>query len=100
MELKRGLHDLQKWDENITDYKYYPLFGQRFEASVINELLDYDEDLKMHYHLYQTLLECVKEKDFTALSYTLNTVDQSLYFHYMKTSIKTVKNIYRISSIA
>src|SRR5699024_9040050 len=59
--------------------------------SVINELLDYDEDLKMHYHLYQSLLECVKEKNFTALSHTLNTVDQSLYFSYMKTSIKTLK---------
>src|SRR5699024_5063271 len=45
----------------------------------------------MHYHSYQTLLECVKEKDFTALLYTLNAVDQSLYFHYMKTSIKTIK---------
>src|SRR5699024_10732298 len=74
-----------------TDYKYYPLFGQRLEASVINELLNYDEDLKMHYHLYQSLLECVKEKNFTALSYTLNTVDQSLYFRYMKTSMKTLK---------
>src|SRR5699024_11898675 len=37
------------------------------------------------------LLECVKEKNFTALSHTLNTVDQSLYFRYMKTSIKTLK---------
>src|SRR5699024_11913785 len=91
-----------------TDYKYYPLFGQRLEESVINELLDYDEDLKMHYHLYQSLLECVKEKNFTALSHTLNTVDQSLYFRYMKTSIKTlnkhlpyIKNslIYNINTV-
>jgi len=91
--LKRYWRLLLKYKRNIsyTDYKYYPLFGQRLEASVINELLDYDEDLKMHYQLYQSLLECVKEKDFTALSYTLNTVDQSLYFRYMKTSIKTLK---------
>src|SRR5699024_8355020 len=53
--------------------------------------LNYDEDLKMHDHLYQSLLECVKEKNFTAMSYTLNTVDQSLYFRYMKTRIKTLK---------
>jgi len=58
---------------------------------VINELLDYDEDLKTHYHLYQSLLEHVKEKDVTALSEVLNTVDPSLYFRYMKTSIKTLK---------
>ena len=90
--LKRYWRLLLKYKHNIsyTDYKYYPLFGQRLEASVINELLDYDEDLKMHYHLYQSL-ECVKEKNFTALSYTLNTVDQSLYFRYMKTSIKTLE---------
>src|SRR5699024_10268563 len=58
---------LLKYKHNIsnTDYKYYPLFVQRLEESVINELLDYDEDLKMHYHLYQSLLECVKEKNFT-----------------------------------
>src|SRR5699024_11815057 len=74
-----------------TYYKYYPLFGQRLEESVINELLDYDGDLKMHYHLYQSLLECVKEKNFTELSNTLNTVDQSLYFRYMKTRIKKLK---------
>ena len=91
--LKRYWRLLLKYKHNIsnTDYKYYPLFGQRLEESVINELLDYDEDLKMHYHLYQSLLECVKEKNFTALSHTLNTVDQSLYFRYMKTSIKTLK---------
>src|SRR5699024_4922034 len=71
--LKRYWGLLLKYKHNIsnTDYKYYPLFGQRLEESVINELLDYDEDLKMHYHLYQSLLECVKEKNFTALSHTL-----------------------------
>src|SRR5699024_2488318 len=90
---KRYWRLLLKYKHNIsnTDYKYYPLFGQRLEESVINELLDYDEELKMHYHLYQSLLECVKEQNFTALSHTLNTVDQSLYFRYMKTSIKALK---------
>src|SRR5699024_2554759 len=58
--------------------------------SVINEILDYDKDLKIHYHLYQSLLECVKEKTFTRLSHILNTVDSNLYFRYMKTSIKTL----------
>src|SRR5699024_11212638 len=74
--LKRYWRLLLKYKHNIsnTDYKYYPLFGQRLEESVINELLEY-----------------VKEKNFTALSHTLNTVDQSLYVRYMKTSIKTLK---------
>src|SRR5699024_11511532 len=44
--LKRYWRLLLKYKRNIsyTDYKYYPLFGQRLEESVINELLDYDED--------------------------------------------------------
>src|SRR5699024_10246027 len=89
--LKRYWRLLLKYKHNIsnTHYKYYPLFGQRPEDSVINEFLDYDEDLKMHYHLYQSLLECVEEKNVTALSDTINTVDQSLYSRSMKTSTKT-----------
>src|SRR5699024_3529222 len=80
-----------KHDLSHTDYKYYPLFGQRLEASVIDELLNYDEDLKRHYDLYQSLMECVKEKDFTTLNNILHTVDSSIYFRYMNTSIKTLK---------
>src|SRR5699024_12488785 len=58
--LKRYSRLLLKYKHNISNtyYKYYPLFGQRMEESVINELMDYDEDLKMHYQLYQSLLEC------------------------------------------
>src|SRR5699024_2332575 len=91
--LKRYWRLLLKYKHNVsyTDHKYYPLFDQRLEVSVINEILDYDEDLKTHYHLYQSLLEQVKEKNFTALSEVLNTVDPSLYLRYMKTSIKTLK---------
>src|SRR5699024_5630506 len=77
--LKRYWRLLLKYKHNIsyTDYKYYPLFGQRLEVSVINEILDYDEDLKTHYN-------------FTALSEVLNTVNPSLYLRYMKTTIKTL----------
>src|SRR5699024_5754969 len=84
--LKRYWRLLLKYKHNIsnTDYKYYPLFGQRLEESVINELLDYDEDLKMHYHLYESVLKCVKEKKFSAMSPTLNTVGQTLYLRYKK----------------
>src|SRR5699024_9612424 len=91
--LKRYCRLLLKYKHNIsnTDYKYYPLFGQRLEESVINELLDYDEDLKMHYHLYQSLLECMIEKNFTALSDTLYNDFQSLYSRYMYISFKTLK---------
>src|SRR5699024_12187497 len=67
--LKRYWRLLLKYKHNIsyTEYKYYPLFGQRLEVSVINELLNYDEDLNNNYLLYQSLLECVKDKNFTAL---------------------------------
>src|SRR5699024_4044588 len=54
--IKRYCRLLLNYKQNISNtyYKYYPLFGQHLEESVNNELLDYDEDLKMHYHLYQS----------------------------------------------
>src|SRR5699024_11533226 len=87
--LKRYWRLLLKYKHNIsnTDYKYYPLFGQRMEESVINELLDYDEDLKMHYHLYHSLFECIIEKNFTEITYTFNTFVLSLYFNLLITCI-------------
>src|SRR5699024_4863843 len=91
--LKRYWRLLLKYKHNLshTDYKYYPLFGQRLEASLVKELLDYDQDLKVHYDLYQSLLESVKEKNFAAIEYTLSTVKQHVYSRSMQTSIKTLK---------
>src|SRR5699024_6794217 len=53
-KLKSYSRLLLKYEPHISNpyYKYYPLCGQRLEASVTNELLDYDGDLKMHTHLY------------------------------------------------
>src|SRR5699024_11142443 len=62
--LKRYWRLLLKYKHNISNtyYKYYEsyqLFGQRLEESVINDSLDYDEDLTLNYPLYPSLLECV-----------------------------------------
>src|SRR5699024_11754451 len=80
--LKRYWRLLLKYKHNIsnTDYKYYPLFGQRLEESVINELLDYDEDLIMHYHLYLSLFDCVYENNFITWLHHFITYDISFYF--------------------
>src|SRR5699024_4654846 len=60
------LKDAQKL--SYTEYKYYPMFGQRLEVNVVEELLNYDSDLKRNYELYQTLLKSVKNKNFDALA--------------------------------
>src|SRR5690625_7329637 len=56
--LKRYWKLLLKYERDLshTEYKQYPLFGQRLEASVVQELLAYDVGLKVNYTLYQKLL--------------------------------------------
>ena len=83
------LKDAQKL--SYTEYKYYPMFGQRLEVNVVEELLNYDSDLKRNYELYQTLLKSVKNKNFDALANTVFDVDTNTISSYMKTSIKTLK---------
>ena len=67
------------------------MFGQRLEVNVVEELLNYDSDLKRNYELYQTLLKSVKNKNFDALANTVFDVDTNTISSYMKTSIKTLK---------
>ncbi len=91
--LKRYWKLLLKYEKDLshTEYKKYPLFGQRLEASVVQDLLAYDQGLKANYTLYQKLLTSMKEKDFHALQDTLLNVKSSDISSYMKTSIKTLK---------
>jgi len=91
--LKRYWKLLLKYERDLshTEYKQYPLFGQRLEASVVQELLAYDVGLKVNYTLYQKLLTSMKEKDFQTLQDTLLNVKSSDISSYMKTSIKTLK---------
>ena len=74
-----------------TEYKYYPMFGQRLEVNVVEELLSYDEDLKKNYELYQTLLKSVKDKNFNVFTDTLLVVDTKTISSYMRTSVKTLR---------
>src|SRR5690625_6035623 len=92
--LKRYWRLLLKYKKELshTEYKHYRLFGQRLEVNVVQELLDYDHDLKVNYELYQTLLHSIKEKDFKTLSTTLSTVKLHTISNYMKTSVNTLKD--------
>src|SRR5699024_6946060 len=67
------MKDAQKL--SYTEYKYYNMFGQRLEVNVVEELRNYDSDLKRNYELYQTILMSVKNKNFDALANTVFDVD-------------------------
>ncbi len=73
------------------EYKYYSLFGQRLETSIVEEILAYDPVLKANYELYQALLKAMEEKDFKMLESCLKNPVHPLISSYMKTSIKTLK---------
>lgn len=73
------------------EYKYYPLFGQRLEISIIEELLAYDPTLKANYELYQELLQAMANKDFKALSSRLANPVSPFISSYIRTSLKTLR---------
>lgn len=74
-----------------TEYKYYGLFGQRLEKSIVEEMLDYDPELKANYRLYQDLLRAMNMKEFKPLERILKERSSSLISSYMRTSLKTLK---------
>lgn len=91
--LKRYWKLLLKKESELsyTQYKYYPLFGQRLEVSIVEEMLNYNEELKANYRLYQQLLEAINNGDFKALENALQKPIDSMISNYMKTSLKTLK---------
>src|SRR5690625_7044961 len=74
-----------------TDYKFYPMFGQRLEVNIVQEMLNYDPELKANYNLYQSLLRTITNRDFHALDNILQTHCTKLISSYMKTSVKTLR---------
>ncbi|WP_208559921.1 ISL3 family transposase, partial [Marinilactibacillus kalidii] len=72
-------------------YKYYPLFGQRTEAGILSEMLDYDPELKETYNVYQAILGAVKTNDYKALKAILVSPLSLATSSYIRTSIKTLK---------
>ncbi|WP_017187829.1 ISL3 family transposase [Alkalibacillus haloalkaliphilus] len=74
-----------------TEYRYYKLFGQRTERSIVQEMLAYDEELSTNYELYQTLLRAITRQEFNNLNMLLNEKRQAEINGYFRTSIKTLK---------
>jgi len=76
---------------STVEYKYYGLFGQRLEKAIVEEMLDYDPELKANYHLYQRLLRAFDTKQFDALESLLKERSSFLISSYMRTSLKTLR---------
>jgi len=91
--LKRYWRLLLKYkrDLSYTEYKHYPMFGQHLEVNVVKELLSYHPDLKANYELYQSLLECIKKRNFKKLTNILLAVKLNVISSYMRTSVRTLK---------
>ena len=83
---------LKKQSElSLTKYKNYRLFGQRTEAGIVEEMLDYDEELRINYNMYQQLLNAINNRNYKYLENLLNNKHHKLLSTYMKTSIKTLR---------
>lgn len=78
-------------DLSSVEYKNYPLFGQRLETTIVEELISYDEELKINYLVYQNLLKAMQSRNFELLIEALDNIKLSTVSSYMKTSIKTLK---------
>lgn len=74
-----------------TDYKFYPMFGQRLEVNIVQEMLNYDPELKANYELYQELLRAMQNRDFNVLENILERKSSTLISSYMRTSLKTLR---------
>lgn len=91
--IKRYWKLLLKNEDNLsyTEYKYYAMFGQRLEVSIVDEILNYDDELKANYKLYQSLLRVMTNRDFEALKKTLKESSMKHISTYMRTSLKTLR---------
>ncbi|GAA4062589.1 ISL3 family transposase [Amphibacillus indicireducens] len=91
--LKKYWRLLQKNELKLktTEYTYYPLFGQRLEKSIVEEMLAYDPELKANYQLYQRLLKAINMRQFETLKVILEERSSPLISSYMRTSLKTLR---------
>lgn len=84
-------YEKNKQNYRLTEYKYYYLFGQRTEAGIVEEMLDYDEESKVNYNMHQQLLSAINNKDYKSPEKIVNTKYHKLLSTYTKTSIKTLR---------
>src|SRR5699024_12058269 len=70
---------LLKNEDELThlEYKHFPLFGQRTDAGIIQEMLAYHPDLHTNYILYQKLLRSMRNKSFDDLKGILLNIKTS-----------------------
>src|SRR5699024_6458831 len=76
---------------SYTEYKFYMMFGQRLEVNLVEELLNYDDHLKMNYDFYQSIIECVRDKDYPRLKSILTNCDPRKLSRQIATSVKTLQ---------
>lgn len=91
--LKRYWRLILKKRRNLsyTRYKFYVMFGQRLEVNVVEDLLNFEENLKYNYEFYQSILESIQDKDFHKLKSILSKINTNNLSKSMKTSVKTLK---------
>lgn len=73
------------------EYKFYPLFGQRTEAGIIDEMLKYSPVLKENYEQYQRLIQASSNRNIKELIDVLSQPIPTTISSYMRTSMKTLK---------
>ena len=66
---------------NHTTYKFYRMFGERLEVSIVKEMLNYDNELKVNYDDYY---KQYKTRHYQVLKSVLNIVRSPLLSRYMK----------------
>src|SRR5690625_377969 len=92
--LKRYWKLLLKKESELshTDYKLYPMFGQRLEVNIVRKMLNYDTELKANYEPYQEILHAMTNHQVNTLENDLHRRSTTFSSNYMKTSLKTLRN--------
>lgn len=78
-------------DLSYTEYKHYPMFGQRLESAIVSELLAYDQELADTYDLYQQIMAAMTQNDWKTLKALLYRRYDNELSNYMRTSLKTLR---------
>ncbi|GEM01984.1 hypothetical protein SAMN05421839_12553 [Halolactibacillus halophilus] len=84
-------------DLSSTEYKHYTMFGQLLSKSVVDTMLAYSDELKANHNLIQQLFKTFDGRNYDDIEEIVKGKLDDNIFSYMKTSIKTLKNIYPTS---
>lgn len=78
-------------DLSSTTYRYYKMFGQRLESSVVQECLSYSETLRINHALYQQILRAFGDRDFNTLEQLVTARSAVGISSTLRTSLKTLR---------